>query len=485
MKKINLLLMLVAVFAMASCSKYRYETVSGDSTATRIYTLDNGLKVYMSVNKEKPRVQTLISVRVGAKNDPAETTGLAHYFEHLMFKGTEQFGTQDYAAEKPLLDEIERLFEVYRATTDDAERKAIYAQIDSVSQEASKLAIPNEYDKLMTAIGASGSNAWTSSDETTYIENIPSNQIENWAKIQADRFENAVIRGFHTELETVYEEYNMGLTDDGGKAFEKLVALAMPNHPYGHHPVIGLQEHLKNPSITNIKEYYKTYYVPNNMAICMVGDFNPDRTIEIIDKYFGGLKPNGNLPEPAAAAVEPVAEPRSADVYGLEMEAAYMAWTTGDACSDDALMLDIVSNIVYNGKCGLFDTDLLQKQKILGGAAIGDQLSDAGFFIMIGAPKQGQTLEEVRDLLLAEVAKLRNGEFDESLIASTIANFKRYRMEELDSNNGRAMQYVSTFINGIDWADQVKRLDKMSRITKADIVAWANKYLGDENYAIL
>lgn len=211
MKKINLLLMLVAVFAMASCSKYRYETVSGDSTATRIYTLDNGLKVYMSVNKEKPRVQTLISVRVGAKNDPAETTGLAHYFEHLMFKGTEQFGTQDYAAEKPLLDEIERLFEVYRATTDDAERKAIYAQIDSVSQEASKLAIPNEYDKLMTAIGASGSNAWTSSDETTYIENIPSNQIENWAKIQADRFENAVIRGFHTELETVYEEYNMGL----------------------------------------------------------------------------------------------------------------------------------------------------------------------------------------------------------------------------------------------------------------------------------
>lgn len=485
MKKINLLLMLVAVFAMASCSKYRYETVSGDSTATRIYTLDNGLKVYMSVNKEKPRVQTLISVRVGAKNDPAETTGLAHYFEHLMFKGTEQFGTQDYAAEKPLLDEIERLFEVYRATTDDAERKAIYAQIDSVSQEASKLAIPNEYDKLMTAIGASGSNAWTSSDETTYIENIPSNQIENWAKIQADRFENAVIRGFHTELETVYEEYNMGLTDDGGKAFEKLVALAMPNHPYGHHPVIGLQEHLKNPSITNIKEYYKTYYVPNNMAICMVGDFDPDKTIEIIDKYFGGLKPNGNLPEPTVAAVEPVAEPRSADVYGLEMEAAYMAWTTGDACSDDALMLDIVSNIVYNGKCGLFDTDLLQKQKILGGAAIGDQLSDAGFFIMIGAPKQGQTLEEVRDLMLGEVARLRNGEFDEELLESIIANFKRERMSEIEDNFQRAYMMAHSFIHRENWADVVSTIDRASKITKEDVVAWAQKRLTDNGYSIV
>jgi predicted Zn-dependent peptidase len=137
-------MILVAMLAV-SCG-YRYESVKGDNSATRIYTLDNGLKVYMSVNKEQPRLQTMIAVRVGSKNDPAETTGLAHYFEHLMFKGTDKFGTQNYEAEKPLLDEIERLFEVYRTTTDEAERKAIYAKIDSVSQEASKYAIPNEYD---------------------------------------------------------------------------------------------------------------------------------------------------------------------------------------------------------------------------------------------------------------------------------------------------------------------------------------------------
>ncbi len=169
------LLMFAAAIALVatSCSKYRYESVAGDPLDTRIYTLDNGLKVYMTVNDEAPRLQTYIAVKVGAKNDPKETTGLAHYFEHLMFKGTDKFGTQNYEAEKPLLDEIERLFEVYRTKTDPDERKALYAQIDSVSQEASKLAIPNEYDKLMAAISADGTNAWTSFDETVYTEDIP------------------------------------------------------------------------------------------------------------------------------------------------------------------------------------------------------------------------------------------------------------------------------------------------------------------------
>ena len=217
----------------AACSKYKYETVAGDPLNTRIYTLDNGLKVYMSVNKEAPRIQTYIAVKVGGKNDPAETTGLAHYFEHLMFKGTQQFGTSDYAAEKPMLDEIENLFEVYRKTADEAERAAIYRRIDSISYEASKIAIPNEYDKLMSAIGANGTNAFTSQDMTVYVEDIPSNQIDNWAKIQADRFKNPVIRGFHTELETIYEEKNMSLTQDSRKVWEAMDAALFPNHPYG------------------------------------------------------------------------------------------------------------------------------------------------------------------------------------------------------------------------------------------------------------
>ena len=152
----------------ASCSKYKYEEVKGDMAKTRIYTLDNGLKVYLSVNKEEPRIQTFIAVRTGSKNDPAETTGLAHYLEHLMFKGTNKFGVTDAEAEKPFLDEIEKLYEKYRKLTDPEERRQVYHEIDSVSQLAAQYFIPNEYDKLMAAIGAEGTNAYTSEDVTCY-----------------------------------------------------------------------------------------------------------------------------------------------------------------------------------------------------------------------------------------------------------------------------------------------------------------------------
>lgn len=217
----------------SQASAYNYETVKGDPMQTRIYTLPNGLKIYLSVNKEQPRIQTYIAVRTGSRNDPAETTGLAHYLEHLMFKGTHQFGTSDYAKEKPYLDDIERRYEHYRTVTDPAQRRVLYHEIDSVSQIAAKYFIPNEYDKLMSSIGANGTNAYTSTDVTCYVENIPSNEVENWARIQGDRFQNMVIRGFHTELEAVYEEFNISLTNDTRKEFAAIGKLLFPTHPYG------------------------------------------------------------------------------------------------------------------------------------------------------------------------------------------------------------------------------------------------------------
>ena len=280
----------LAIMALlaASCAKYKYETVKGDPLKTKIHTLDNGLKIYMTVNKETPRIQTLIAVRVGSKNDPHETTGLSHYLEHLMFKGTEQFGTSDYQAEKPLLDSIRTLFEVYRTKTDPAEREDIYHRIDSISYEASRIAIPNEYDKLMSIIGADGTNAFTSNDMTVYTEDIPANQVDNWARIQADRFIHPVIRGFHTELEAVYEEKNMSLTEDDSKAMEAIDSVLFAHHPYGLQTTLGTQEHLKNPSIINIENHRSNFYVPNNIAICASGDFDPDEFVATVEKYFGG-----------------------------------------------------------------------------------------------------------------------------------------------------------------------------------------------------
>jgi len=169
---------------------YRYEYVSNDPSSTRIYTLDNGLRVYLSVYKGEPRIQTLIPVKAGGKFDPANSTGLAHYLEHMMFKGNQNFGTKDWDKEKVLLDEIEQMFEEYREITDADARKEHYLKIDSLSNEASKYAIANEYDKMVSFVGVTGTNAYTKEDRTVYVNNIPANQIENWIQIESKRFDN-------------------------------------------------------------------------------------------------------------------------------------------------------------------------------------------------------------------------------------------------------------------------------------------------------
>ncbi|MBR5255574.1 MAG: insulinase family protein [Bacteroidales bacterium] len=480
MKKILLLAALAA--AAVSCGS-KYETVKGDPLDAKIYTLKNGLTVYMTVNKDEPRIQTYIPVRAGGKNDPAENTGLAHYLEHMMFKGTEQFGTQDYAAEKPMLAAIDSLFEVYRTLTDPQERLDLYHRIDSISYEASKVAIPNEYDKLMSIIGSEGSNAYTSEDVTCYIEEIPSNQIENWAKIQADRFKNCVFRGFHTELEAVYEEKNMGLTDDTEKAFDAINALLFPNHPYGTQTVIGTQEHLKNPSLKAIRKQKDTYYVPNNVAICLSGDFDPDETIKIIEKYFGDWEPNKDLPSFTIKPEDEITAPQEKQILGNEAEFLLMGWRTPGASSIDSEISEIVASILYNGQAGLIDLDVIQNQAILDVGIMPYNRVDHGVLLVEGMPKEGQTLEEVRDILLAEVAKLRDGDFSEELVEAAKANYKLAHMQALVSNRSRADQFVDAFIARMPWKTAVGRMDRIAKISKADVVSFAQQYLGPQNYA--
>lgn len=473
------------IFAAPAPAARQFQTVTNDPLDTKMHTLPNGLKVFMTVNKDTPRIQTYIAVRVGGKNDPAETTGLAHYFEHLMFKGTEKFGTQDYAAEKPMLDRIEQLFEVYRNTTDSAARARIYHEIDSVSYQASLIAIPNEYDKLMAAIGADGTNAYTSQDVTCYVEDIPSNQIENWARIQADRFENPVIRGFHTELETIYEEKNMSLTKDNRKVFEKMLATLYPSHPYGSQTVLGTQEHLKNPSITNVKNYHKTWYVPNNMAICVSGDFDPDEMVDVIEKYFGHLKPNPALPELNFPVDNPITTPIDVEVLGKESENLYLAWRIPAVKDEDTPAIQVAAEVLSNGKTGLIDVDIALPQLMLSTGAGMYDLADQGAFLLIGNPKPGQTLDQVRELLTEEMAKLRAGDFSESLIKSIINNEKLAQQRALESNDGRANMYVEAFIDGQDWSEVVDRMNNLDKVTKDDVVRVANKYFGPENYVAI
>ena len=474
--KIKQILLVFGLLAVLPLSARDYEQVAGDLTKTRIYTLDNGLKIYLSVNKEKPRIQTYIAVRTGSKNDPAETTGLAHYLEHLVFKGTKQFGTNNPTAEAPLLDEIEQRYEVYRKLTDPAARKQAYHEIDSVSQLAAKYFIPNEYDKLMAAIGAQGTNAFTSDDVTCYTEDIPSNEIENWAKIQADRFQHMVIRGFHTELEAVYEEYNIYLTDDNDKIFSALGKKLTPSHPYGTQTTIGTQDHLKNPSITNIKNYFNHWYVPNNVAICMAGDFDPDKTVAILEKYFGQWKPGADVRQPVFPVQRPLTAPADTTVIGQQAEQIWMGWLAKKASDLQCDTLEVIESMLSNGKAGIFDLNLNQQMKVqMAGGGVQTQ-QDYSRFLLIGMPKPGQSLEEVRQLMLAELDNLKKGNFSDDLLPSVINNKKLNYQKSLDNNLWRVRQHMDAFINGESWQQHTSQIDRISHMTKQQIVDFANRF---------
>ena len=479
MKKYLLTLLATLAFLGMAAQKPVATTVPGDPMATQCYTLSNGLKVFLSVNHQSPRISAHIAVRTGSRNDPAETTGLAHYLEHLMFKGTEQFGTSNYAAEKALLDTIEARYEQYRLVKDPERRRVLYHEIDSISQLAAQYNIPNEYDKLMAGIGGQGTNAYTSTDVTCYTEDIPANEVDRWARIQADRFQNMVIRGFHTELEAVYEEYNIGIAKDQWKLFEAMNAKMFPTHPYGTQTTIGTQEHLKNPSITNIKNYFNNYYCPNNVAICMAGDFDPDEVIAILERHFGSWKPNYNLTRPEFAPLKPIVAPIDTTVMGQEAEFVALGWRFDAGNTLQVDTMDVVAEMLSNGTAGLMDLNLNQPMKLMYSGAYSDMMTDYSMLMLLGYPNEGQSLEDVRELMLGELAKLRAGNFDDDLLVSVVNNNKLNYLRALDNNGARTRQLVNAFINNVDWAQEVGKLDRMAGMSKEQIVAFANRYLND------
>ena len=467
----------------AQTGNYQFTTVENDPLHVQMYTLDNGMQVFLSVNKTEPRIQAYIPVRVGSKHDPLETTGLAHYFEHMMFKGTSHFGTMDFEQENVLLQAIADQFEVYRNLTDSAERAAAYRVIDSLSYEASKLAIPNEYDKLMTSIGSTGTNAGTSYDFTIYIENVPSNQLENWAKVQSERLENMVLRLFHTEIETVYEEKNMSLTDDNRRVSELILSTLFPHHPYGIHNVLGLGEHLKNPSLKNIQAFYETYYVPNNMAVVLSGDFDPQEAMAIIEKYFGKLQPK-EIPEFSYEKEAPLEAPVEKEVVGLEAERVVVAFPMGGSPTKEAILGDLVANMLYNGQAGLYDLELNQAQKVMFAYAYPSTLVDYGVFMLGGMPKAGQTLEEVKDLMLEGMTRIKDGDFPAWMLEATIDNKKYELYKELESNEGRGMKMAFAYIEGTPWKEAINYIDELSKVTKEDVMNFAAELLA-RNYVVV
>ena len=468
----------------AKSNGFTYKYVTNDPAKARFYTLKNGLTVILSPTKKDPRIQAYIAVKAGSKNDPSTNTGLAHYLEHMLFKGTDKYGSLDWAKEKLELDKIDALYEKYNQSKDSIQRKKIYKQIDSISGVASKYAIANEYDKLMSGMGAQGTNAFTSFEQTVYTDDVPSSALDKYITVQAERFRNPILRIFHTELEAVYEEKNRGLDSDGSKVFEELFANLFKKHNYGIQTTIGTVEHLKNPSLVEIRKYFNKNYVPNNMGVIMSGDFNPDEAIAKIDKAFSYMQ-SKPVEKYTFEKESPITAPIIKEIVGPDAENLTIGFRLPGNKDKDVVIADLVGQVLTNGKAGLLDLNLVKKQRLLRASAFTYTLIDHGVLYLSAAPTTGQSLEEVQKLVLAEIDNLKKGNFDDNLITSIINNIKKSKIYETEKYSDRASTLMDAFTSELDWKDQVAYVNNLSKVTKQDIAAFANKYLGENYVAIL
>lgn len=470
-------------FAQEKTENWVMTRFIGDPLNVREYKFKNGLTLYTSNQATTKRVYTMVAVKTGSKNDPASNTGLAHYLEHMLFKGTDKYGTLDWGKEKPLLAQIDALYEKYNKTTDTALRRRIYRAIDSVSGLAAKWAIANEYDKMCGALGAEGTNAFTSNDQTVYINDIPNNKIGAWLALESERFRNPVLRLFHTELEAVYEEKNMSLDRDDDKVWETLFGELFKKHNYGLQTTIGTVEHLKNPSLEAIRQYYNTYYVAGNMAIVMSGDFNPDSVAADVWKNFAGMR-TGDVPTYVYEYEDLRNVERAFDVVGPKSEYLTIGYRFPGAGSKESKAAQMISWLLSNNSTGLIDKNLVRKQMVLSAFAGVEQMNDYGVFLLMGEPQEGQTLDSVKTLLLQQMEKVRRGDFDEGLLKSIVLNKDIDQIKSFKENRARASFLMQAFVSGKTYRDAYNELYEMSLLTKEDLIDFANEYLNADRVVV-
>ncbi|MBN9400870.1 MAG: insulinase family protein ['Candidatus Kapabacteria' thiocyanatum] len=477
---------IVVLFSLSASglrAQHGFSSVPGDPAATKIHTLANGLRVYVSVNDDQPRATVYVVARTGSKQDPADATGLAHYLEHMLFKGNEEFGTLDFAKERPLIDRIESTYERYRQTTDTAMRRSLYRTIDSLSGIAATFAIPNEYDRMCQALGCTGTNAFTSEEVTAYYNEVPSNRLKTYFEMEGARFRKPVLRLFHTELEAVYEEKNGSLDDDRSLIEDTLRAALFPTHPYGTQSTLGTIQHLKNPSMKRIREYYDTYYVPNNMAVIVAGDVDPDSVAAWVEASFGWMR-RKNVPEWKPAALAEIAAPVENTVQGREGESVTIGFRWPGANHADIPALQMLDMVLSNGVAGLIDLNLRHAQKVADAASVQYMMSDHGYHILGGNPFPGQSLVQVRNLLLDQLRLVKQGAFDEAILDGIIRKYRIDRTRQLSTAQGRADWILESLMLGRSYPVHARSLDALSMVTKDDIVRVANKYYG-ENHVIV
>ncbi len=454
--------------------------VPGDPMAVTIHRLSNGMTVYISTNREKPLISARVAVRAGSSDDPPQSTGLAHYLEHMMFKGTGQFGTTDIADEQPHLERIAALYRELRATDEAAKRAAILEQLDAETQKSAAYAVPNELTQLYDRLGITGVNAYTNNDRTVYLATVPSNRFEAWARVESDRFRDPRFRLFFTEIETVYEEKNRSMDSAARRVNEALTAALFPHHPYGTQTTLGDIEHLKNPAFDDMVGFFHRWYVPNNMAIILAGDIDAATALPMLEQTFGAALEPEPLPPPTPPDLPP---PAGRVVRELDAEgesSVQLAWLTVAENHPDQPVLDVMDRLVDNAECGLLNLELILTQKLPSAGSYPNFYDEAGYWALWGVAREGQSLEEVEALLRGVVDRLKAGEFTQADIDAILVNEEIAEKRALESNGARAGRMTEAFTSGQPWPEAVRRLDRLRAVTRDQVIRAANQYLTDD-----
>ncbi|MDD2196498.1 MAG: insulinase family protein [Bacteroidales bacterium] len=442
------------------------------------YKLSNGLTVILNEDHSKPEVFGVVMVKAGAKNDPANATGMAHYMEHMLFKGTQKLGTIDWEKEKPHIDKIFELYDVLGKTTDEAKRKEIQTQINEESLKAAEYAIPNETSNLINEMGGSNMNAGTGPDYTVFYNKFPSSEVEKWIDLYSHRFSNPVFRSFQAELEVVYEEKNLYNDQFQTKLLEEFQKHFFKNHPYGQQTIIGTIDDLKNPSLTKMYEFFQAYYVPNNMAVVLTGDFDSNEVIPLIEKNFGTWVQK-DIPEARVWDEEPFNGRELQEVKLTPVKVALLGFRAPSATQKESLIADVTLKVLNN----YYSTGLLDKLsldgKILAAQAMSIPYYDHGATILFIIPKIiGQKFETAENLVLAEIEKLKKGEFDDWMLDAIKQEMYRSHTTNMESNEGRALLFADAFTKGESMEEALAYADRVMEVTKEDVVKMANTIFG-------
>ncbi|WP_455786721.1 M16 family metallopeptidase [Parabacteroides goldsteinii] len=463
----------------ASCSNL-FAAQNTKALEVKEHKLKNGLTVWLNEDHSQPKVFGAVVVKAGAKDCP--DTGIAHYFEHMMFKGTDKIGTVDYDAEKTLLDSIALKYDELAATEDEAARSQIQKEINELSIRSSDYVIPNEFNRLISKYGGSGLNAATSYDATIYFNTFSPQYMSQWAEINSERLLNPVFRLFQSELETVYEEKNMYGDFIGGPVMDRLLARYFALHPYAY-PIIGSTKNLKNPRLTEMRKFFEEYYVASNMGLILSGDFDTEAVLPVLEKTFSRIRP-GEAPKHDIVALPPFKGKEKMKIkFPVPLvKAMGMGFRGVPANHEDQVALAVAVNMLNNANGTGFLDKLMVDRKIMASMAMNESMNEAGILAVAVIPKlMFQTYGGAEKLVWKEINRVKEGDFSDEIFNSLKQEQRRQYASNLENIDSRARIMMSLYSQGKSWEDYLQEVSGIDALTKEDVVRVARKYFS-ENY---